>query len=104
VNALMSRICWPRVARDDERNVVRAGADILLFWLGRLGGGHGAVPSARCRVKSRHAAGRRDLIAQAQKIPYGMVPYGRPVYKNGKRMLWHGVWRAARLGPIRAPV
>ena len=39
-----------------------------------------------------------DLAAQAQKIPYGMVPYGRPVYKNGKRMLWHGVWRGSTLG------
>jgi len=36
-----------------------------------------------------------DLPAQSQKIPYGMVPYSRPVYKNGKRMLWHGVWRGS---------
>ena len=39
-----------------------------------------------------------DLAAEAQKIPYGMVPYGRPVYKNGKRMLWHGAWRGGSLG------
>jgi TRAP-type uncharacterized transport system substrate-binding protein len=39
-----------------------------------------------------------DLVAEAQKIPYGMVPYGRPVYKNGKRMLWHGAWRGGSLG------
>ncbi len=39
-----------------------------------------------------------DLAAQAQKIPYGMVPYGRPVFKNGKRMLWHGAWRGGALG------
>src|SRR5271154_3033918 len=39
-----------------------------------------------------------DLPAQSQKIPYGMVPYSRPVYKNGKRMLWHGVWRGGTLG------
>jgi hypothetical protein len=38
-----------------------------------------------------------DLAAQAQKIPYGMVPYGRPVYKNGKRILWHGSWRGSAL-------
>ena len=38
-----------------------------------------------------------DLPAQAQKIPYGMVPYGRPVYKNGKRILWHGAWRGGSL-------
>ena len=39
-----------------------------------------------------------DLAADAQKIPYGMVPYGRPVYKNGKRILWHGAWRGGSLG------
>jgi hypothetical protein len=39
-----------------------------------------------------------DLAAEAQKIPYGMVPYGRPVYKNGKRILWHGAWRGSTLG------
>jgi TRAP-type uncharacterized transport system substrate-binding protein len=38
-----------------------------------------------------------DLAAQAQKIPYGMVPYGRPVFKNGKRILWHGSWRGGAL-------
>jgi hypothetical protein len=36
-----------------------------------------------------------DIAAQSQKIPYGMVPYSRPVYKNGKRMLWHGAWRGS---------
>jgi TRAP-type uncharacterized transport system substrate-binding protein len=39
-----------------------------------------------------------DFAAEAQKIPYGMVPYARPVYKNGKRMLWHGAWRGSSLG------
>ncbi len=39
-----------------------------------------------------------DFAADAQKIPYGMVPYGRPVYKNGKRILWHGAWRGSALG------
>ena len=38
-----------------------------------------------------------DFAAEAQKIPYGMVPYSRPVYKNGKRMLWHGAWRGSSL-------
>lgn len=32
--------------------------------------------------------------AEAQKAPSGMVPYAHPVYHNGKRMLWHGAWRA----------
>ena len=36
-----------------------------------------------------------DFAAEAQKIPYGMVPYSRPVYKNGKRVLWHGAWRGS---------
>ena len=34
-----------------------------------------------------------DLAAESLKIPYGMVRYSRPVYKNGKRILWHGAWR-----------
>jgi len=38
-----------------------------------------------------------DLAAESQKIPYGMVPYSRPVYKNGKRILWHGAWRGSSL-------
>jgi hypothetical protein len=38
-----------------------------------------------------------DFAAEAQKIPYGMVPYARPVYKNGKRILWHGAWRGGSL-------
>jgi uncharacterized protein len=42
--------------------------------------------------------GGGDLAAAAEKIPYGMVPYGRPVFKNGKRILWHGAWRGSTLG------
>jgi TRAP-type uncharacterized transport system substrate-binding protein len=38
------------------------------------------------------------VAAEAQKIPYGMVPYAKPVFKNGKRMLWHGAWRGGSLG------
>jgi TRAP-type uncharacterized transport system substrate-binding protein len=38
-----------------------------------------------------------DLAAESLKIPYGMVPYSRPVYKNGKRILWHGAWRGSSL-------
>lgn len=36
-----------------------------------------------------------DLAAESLKIPYGMVPYSRPVFKNGKRILWHGAWRGS---------
>ena len=36
-----------------------------------------------------------DRAAPSQKIPYGMVPYTHPVYKNGKRILWHGAWRGS---------
>ena len=39
--------------------------------------------------------------------PAGMVPYNHPVYKNGKRVLWHGTWRghgaAAREYTRQAP-
>src|SRR5271163_585972 len=30
----------------------------------------------------------------AVNAPSGMVPYDHPVYRNGKRILWHGAWRA----------
>ncbi len=36
-----------------------------------------------------------NLAAELAKIPYGMVPYTHPVYKNGKRILWHGAWRGS---------
>lgn len=29
----------------------------------------------------------------AQQAPPGMVPYDHPVYHNGKRVLFHGIWR-----------
>lgn len=31
--------------------------------------------------------------AESLRTPAGMVPYAHPVIRNGKRMLWHGVWR-----------
>ena len=69
------------------------------FGLGKLGRGprRGSVCAAAGLSLAMLLAGG-DLAAQAQKIPYGMVPYGRPVYKNGKRMLWHGAWRGSALG------
>jgi hypothetical protein len=69
------------------------------FGLGKLGRGprRGSVCAAAGLSLAMLMAGG-DLAAQAQKIPYGMVPYGRPVYKNGKRILWHGVWRGGSLG------
>ena len=69
------------------------------FGLGKLGRRprHGAVRAAAGLGLAVLLAGG-DLSADAQKIPYGMVPYGRPVYKNGKRILWHGAWRGGSLG------
>ena len=68
----------------------------LCFGLGKLGRRlrHGAVCAAVGLTVAMLVAGG-DLAAQSQKIPYGMVPYSRPVYKNGKRMLWHGAWRGS---------
>ena len=69
------------------------------FGLGKLGRGprRGSVCAAVGLSLAMLLAGG-DVAAQAQKIPYGMVPYGRPVFKNGKRILWHGVWRGGSLG------
>src|ERR1700677_2017292 len=63
------------------------------FGLGKLGRGprRGSVCAAAGLSLAMLVAGG-DLAAQAQKIPYGMVPYGRPVYKNGKRMVWQDGW------------
>ena len=71
----------------------------LYFGLGKLGRRprRGAVCAAAGIGLAMLLAGG-DLAADAQKIPYGMVPYGRPVYKNGKRILWHGAWRGGSLG------
>ena len=67
------------------------------FGLGKLGRRprRGAVCAAGLSLAMLLAMG--DFAAEAQKIPYGMVPYGRPVYKNGKRILWHGAWRGGSL-------
>ncbi len=35
--------------------------------------------------------GGARLAVASDKSPPGMVPYSHPVYRNGKRMLWHGV-------------
>jgi TRAP-type uncharacterized transport system substrate-binding protein len=70
----------------------------LYFGLGKLGRRplNGRVLTAATLGLSLLLAGG-DWAAQAQKIPYGMVPYGRPVFKNGKRILWHGSWRGSAL-------
>ena len=88
-----------KVARDDERNASGRAPDIFDFGLGKLGRGPrgGAVFTAAGFSLAMLLAGG-DLAAEAQKIPYGMVPYGRPVFKNGKRILWHGAWRGSALG------
>ncbi len=65
-------------------------------------------------------AGGAFLVAQAgfapaahAGAPAGMVPYAHPVFKNGKRVLWHGAWRSrgaraarryVRPAPARAAV
>ena len=75
----------------------QGGRPILLrFGLGKLGRRprRGAVCAAAGLSLAMLLAGG-DLPARSQKIPYGMVPYSRPVYKNGKRMLWHGAWRGS---------
>jgi TRAP-type uncharacterized transport system substrate-binding protein len=70
----------------------------LYFGLGKLERGplrRSVLTAATLGLSMLLAGG--DLAVQAQKIPYGMVPYGRPVYKNGKRILWHGSWRGGAL-------
>jgi TRAP-type uncharacterized transport system substrate-binding protein len=68
---------------------------ILPLDLGKLGRlpRRGAVCAAGLAFAMALAG--EGLAAEPQKIPYGMVPYTHPVYKNGKRMLWHGAWRGS---------
>ena len=68
----------------------------LCFGFGKLGRGprRGAVCAA-VGFAFAMVLGGGHLAAKSQKIPYGMVPYTHPVYKNGKRMLWHGAWRGS---------
>jgi hypothetical protein len=77
----------------------RGGRPIFLdFGLGTLRRGplrRSAVIAATLGVAVLAASG--DLSAESAKIPYGMVPYSRPVFKNGKRILWHGAWRGSAL-------
>src|SRR6201996_670740 len=71
---------------------------ILCFGRGTLGRGplkRSVLTAAALGLSLLLAGG--ELAAQAQKIPYGMVPYGRPVFKNGKRILWHGSWGGSTL-------
>jgi hypothetical protein len=77
----------------------QGGRPILLcFGLGKLGRGprmRSALIAAALGIGVLATAG--DLAAESAKIPYGMVPYSRPVFKNGKRILWHGAWRGSTL-------
>src|SRR6202453_771300 len=62
---------------------------------------------SRAKQRSQHRAWRCGGLAvagllafvpvstRAEHAPRGLVPYDHPVYRNGKRMLWHGAWRAA---------
>jgi hypothetical protein len=70
----------------------------LYFGLGKLGRRPRRAVCAVAGLSLAVLLAGGDLAAEAQKIPYGMVPYGRPVYKNGKRILWHGAWRGSALG------
>ena len=36
------------------------------------------------------------MAADTPAPPPGMVPYTHPVYHNGVRVLWHGVWRGSQ--------
>jgi hypothetical protein len=43
-------------------------------------------------------AGQARPAVASLKPPPGMVPYAHPVYRNGKAVLWHGVWRGSQRG------
>src|SRR5271165_334078 len=41
-------------------------------------------------------AGRGRLASDTPRTPANMVPYDHPVYHNGVRVLWRGVWRGGQ--------
>src|SRR5277367_7166076 len=65
------------------------------------------VSESRAEQRSQHRAWRCGGLAvagllalapistRAEHAPRGLVRYDHPVFRNGKRMLWHGAWRAA---------
>jgi hypothetical protein len=71
-------------------------------------GGARVVGASESRAKQRvqHRAWRCGGLAvagllafapistKAEHAPRGLVRYDHPVFRNGKRMLWHGAWRA----------
>jgi TRAP-type uncharacterized transport system substrate-binding protein len=62
---------------------------------------------SRAKQRARHRAWRIGGLAVAGLLAFapissmaehayrGMVRYDHPVFRNGKRVLWHGAWRAA---------
>src|ERR1700691_2306558 len=62
---------------------------------------------SRAKQRSQHRAWRCGGLAvagllafapistRAEHAPRGLVPYDHLAYRNGKRVLWHGAWRAA---------
>ena len=62
---------------------------------------------SRAKQRARHRAWRFGGLAIAGLLAFapistraehayrGMVRYDHPVFRNGKRMLWHGAWRSA---------
>jgi hypothetical protein len=73
----------------------RGGRPVFLsFGLGKLGRGPrcGAFRLATALAVATLMAAD-GLAAEALKAPAGMVPYSQPVFRNGKRLLWHGAWR-----------
>ena len=76
----------------------RGGRRIFLSsGLGKLGRGPrgGAVCSAALLAFAMLLA-EETHASQALKAPPGMVAYSQPVYRNGKRILWHGAWRGSQ--------
>ena len=96
--ALMMSHFVDKFRRDDERKR-QGGRPINLIGCWENGRAAGAADAG---VASRRQRGLcRGVAVRAKPLPRassGMVPYNRPVFHNGKRVLWHGAWRGT-LGP-----
>ena len=87
-----------KFARDGERKASGLAPKIFVFGPGKLWRApqREAVPVAIALGVGLLLAGEGRVAADTPAPPPGMVPYTHPVYHNGVRVLWHGVWRGSQ--------
>jgi hypothetical protein len=80
----------------EKRRGARPEIDCREFWNVWRRGPRGRRWRFACAVVGGAFLAAQGGLAPAAHAgaPPGMVPYDHPVFKNGKRILWHGPWRS----------